>query len=254
MSQSRFEGKVAVVTGGASGIGRAVVTRLAGAGAKVVIADIDEAAARSLAETVEATAVRCDVSAPEQVAAAVQAAVDTYGGLDMIINNAGISSAGGPIVDADPEDLLRTLAVNVAGPFYGIKYAAPRIAERGGGVILITASTAGLRGMPAMGAYAASKAALINLTQTAALELRPLGIRVNCVLPGIIETPMLDGIKSIYESASPVPIADLVAAKQGRIGHPDDIARALVGLADPDSEFVSGVALPVDNAMSASLF
>jgi NAD(P)-dependent dehydrogenase (short-subunit alcohol dehydrogenase family) len=250
-----FAEKVVLITGGASGIGRATVLRLLDAGAKVLIADVNLSAAQLLVEKSSAAkALRCDVSDPNDVAAAVQAAVDTFGGLDVMINNAGVSSAGGLIVDASPEDVQRTLAVNVAGPYYGIKYAAPRIAERGGGAILITASTAGLRGMPAMAAYAASKAALINLTQTAALELRPLGIRVNCVLPGIIETPMLDGIKAIYESASPVPIADLVAAKQGRIGDPDDIARALVYLANPDADFVSGVALPVDNAMSASLF
>lgn len=250
-----FAEKVVLITGGASGIGRATVLRLLDAGAKVLIADVNLSAAQSLVEkSSAATALRCDVSDPNDVAAAVQAAVDTFGGLDVMINNAGVSSAGGLIVDASPEDVQRTLAVNVAGPYYGIKYAAPHIAERGGGAILITASTAGLRGMPAMAAYAASKAALINLTQTAALELRPLGIRVNCVLPGIIETPMLDGIKAIYESASPVPIADLVAAKQGRIGDPDDIARALVYLAHPRADFVSGAALPVDNAMSASLF
>jgi len=250
-----FEGKVALVTGGASGIGRATVVRLLKAGARVLIADVSLAAAQSLAENNSAaTALRCDVSDPTQVQAAVQTAVDTFGGLDVMINNAGVPSAGGLIVDASPEDVQRTLAVNVAGPYYGIKYAAPRIAERGGGVILTTASTAGLRGMPAMAIYAASKAAMINLTQTAALELRPLGIRVNCVLPGIIETPMLDGIKAIYEAASPMPIADLVAAKQGRIGDPDDIARALVYLASGDADFVSGVALAVDNAMSANLF
>lgn len=250
-----LEGKVALVTGGASGIGRATVTRLLDAGARVLIADVNLTAAESLAETHSAaTALRCDVSEPAQVQAAVQAAVDTFGGLDVMINNAGVPSAGGLIVDASPEDVQRTLAVNVAGPYYGIKYAAPRIAERGGGVILITASTAGLRGMPAMAAYAASKAALINLTKSAALELGPMGIRVNCVLPGIVETPMLDGIKAIYESASPVPIADVVAAKQGRMGEPDDIARALMYLATADADFVSGVALPVDNAMSASLF
>ncbi len=229
--------------------------RLLEAGAKVLIADIDLPAAQSLAETTcAATALHCDVSEPADVQAAVEATVEAFGGLDVLINNAGVSSAGGLIVDASAEDLQRTLAVNIAGPYYGIKYAAPRIAERGGGAILITASTAGLRGMPAMAGYAASKAALINLTQSAALELRPLGIRVNCVLPGIIETPMLDGIKAIYESVAPMPIADVVAAKQGRVGVPDDIARALVYLASGEAEFVSGVALPVDNAMSVSLF
>ncbi len=252
---ANFEGKVVLVTGGASGIGHATVKRLLGVGAQVLIADVDVRGAESLAATSDnATAVRCDVSNPDDVAAAIEAAVEQFGGLDVVINNAGVPSAGGLIVDSSPEDLLRTLAVNIAGPYYGIKYGAPRIAERGGGAIVTTASTAGLNGMPAMAAYAATKAAVINLTKSAALELRPLGIRVNCVLPGIIDTPMLDGIKAIYEAASPTPIADVVAAKQGRTGQPDDIARALVYLASDDAEFISGVALPSDNAMSASLF
>jgi NAD(P)-dependent dehydrogenase (short-subunit alcohol dehydrogenase family) len=250
-----FEGKAVLLTGGSTGIGRATAIRLLDAGARVLIADVNVDGAKAVADTNDrAAAIRCDVSDPDDVAAAVETAVKLFGGLDVLINNAGIPSAGGLIVDGSPEDLQRTLAVNITGPYYGIKYGAPRIAERGGGAIVTTASTAGLNGMPAMAAYAASKAAVINLTKSAALELRPLKVRVNCVLPGIIETPMLDGIKAIYEAVSPVPIADLVAAKQGRMGDPDDIARALVYLASDAAEFVSGVALTVDNAMSASLF
>lgn len=249
-----LEDKVAIVTGGASGIGLATARRLLDAGAKVVIADLDgDGAEAAAAESDGATAVRCDVSRSEEVEALVQAAVSTFGGLDIMINNAGVGPVG-PITDITPQALQRTLAVNVAGPYYGIQHAAPRIAERGGGAILSTASTAGLRGTPLMAAYAASKAALINLTASAALELRPLGIRVNCVLPGLIDTPMLHDIKPSFEAAAPVPIAELITAKQGRAGKPDDVARALVHLAGDEAEFVSGVALPVDNAMSAGLF
>jgi len=146
------------------------------------------------------------------------------------------------------------LAVNVLGVFHGIKHAAPRIAERGGGAIVSTSSTAGLRGAAMMGAYASSKAAVTNLTQTAALELRPLNVRVNCVLPGMISTPMLEEIRSAFEALAPMPIEQMIELRQGRGGDPADIARALVYLASDDAEFVSGAALTADNAMSASLF
>jgi NAD(P)-dependent dehydrogenase (short-subunit alcohol dehydrogenase family) len=166
-----MNGKVAMVTGGASGIGRATVNRLLEAGAEVLVADLSVHDGPGT--------VRCDVSDPAQVDAAVHAAIEQFGGLDILVNNAGIP-APGPLTEMRSEEFLQVLAVNVAGTFHGIKYAAPRIAERGGGAIVTTASTAGLGGVPALGAYASSKAALINLTQTAALELRPLGIRVKC--------------------------------------------------------------------------
>jgi NAD(P)-dependent dehydrogenase (short-subunit alcohol dehydrogenase family) len=239
------KGKVALVTGGASGIGRATAAHLAEAGADVLVADLS-------VEDGPGTA-RCDVSDPPQVEAAIAAAVEQFGGLDVLVNNAGIPQAA-PISETSPEEFMRVLSVNVAGVFHGIKYATPRMAERGGGAIVSTASTAGLRGSVAMAAYASSKAAVINLTQSAALELRPLGIRVNCVLPGLIMTPMLEQIRPAFETLSPIPIEELIAMKQGRGGEPEDIARAIVSLASDSAEFISGVALPVDNAMSASLF
>jgi len=248
-----FDGKVALVTGGASGIGRAIAGELAGRGARVLIADINEAAAGEVAEELDgAEAIACDVGDPSAVEAAVAAAVDRFDGLDVMVNNAGVELAT-PLTETTTEDAERVLRVNLLGVFHGIKYSAPRIAERGGGAIVSTASGAGLRGAAMQGFYGSSKAAVINLTQTAALELRPLGIRVNCVCPGIIQTPMVERLKAEFESLFPVTIEELVAAKQGRGGEPADIARAVAYLASDSAEFVSGVAFPVDNGLSASL-
>jgi len=249
-----FSGKVALVTGSASGIGRAIATRLAAGGASVVVADIDDEGAALVAKDLaKAHAVRCDVGDPHDIESAVDTAVEKFGHLDILVNNAGIAVTA-PLLATTQEQLERILRVNITSVFNGIKYAAPRIAESGGGAIVSTASVAGLRGVPAMGAYAATKAAVINLTQTAALELRPMNVRVNCVCPGMIDTPMLGQMNASFEALFPVPIDDLIAGKQGRYGDPADIARAVAYLASDAAEFVTGVAMPVDNALSASLF
>jgi NAD(P)-dependent dehydrogenase (short-subunit alcohol dehydrogenase family) len=249
-----FTDRVVLVTGSGSGIGRAAAAKFAAAGARVLVADLNEDAARAVAsEIAGGDSIACDVSRPGDVQAAIAAAVERFGGLDVLVNNAGRPQVG-PLLTAGVDELQGVVDVNLAGVFYGIKFAAPVIAERGGGAIVSTASGAGLRGTPGMGLYAATKAAVINLTQTAALELRPMGIRVNCVCPGIVDTAMLREIRTGYEQLSPVPIDGLVEMKQGRFARPDDIAQAIVELASDRIGFVSGVALPVDNAMSASLF
>jgi NAD(P)-dependent dehydrogenase (short-subunit alcohol dehydrogenase family) len=249
----RFDGKVVLITGAASGIGRAAATQFAAEGAQVMVADLNEAVALETAAEIGGAAVRCDVSVAAEVEAAVAATVERFGGLDILVNNAGMPHVG-LITESSPDDLPRVAAVNLGGVFHGIKYAAPRIAERGGGAIVSTASAAGLRGTAMMGLYAATKAAVINLTQTAALELRPLGIRVNCVCPGMVDTPMLGQIRTAFEAISPIPIDPLVEMKQGRYAVPVDIAQGIVELCSDGVGFVSGVILPVDNAMSASLF
>jgi NAD(P)-dependent dehydrogenase (short-subunit alcohol dehydrogenase family) len=250
---SAFTDRTVLVTGGASGIGRAAVDRFVELGANVVIADLLDATGHAAALGERAHPVGCDVTDPEQVQAAVAAAVDHFGGLDAIVCNAGIEVVA-PLLETTSEQFSRVFEVNLLGAFHGIRYGAPVLAERGGGAIVCTASVAGLGGGAMMGAYAATKAGVINLVQTAALELRPLNVRVNCVCPGIIETPMLARLKESFEHEAGISLEEIVAARQGRLGRPEDIARAIVYLASAEAEFVSGVALPVDNAISASSF
>jgi NAD(P)-dependent dehydrogenase (short-subunit alcohol dehydrogenase family) len=249
-----FAGKVALVTGAGSGIGRAIATSLVAQGASVVVTDIDGERATLVAKELErAHAVQCDVTDPAAVEAAVEQAVQHFGSLTILVNNAAMEVTA-PIVETTPTQLDAILRVNIGGVFNGIKYGGPQIARAGGGAIVSVASAAGWRGVALMGAYAATKAAVINLTKSAALEFRAANVRINCVCPGMVDTPMLAQMKSSFEARSPAPIDDLIAMKQGRIGVPDDIARAVSYLASDTADFVNGVALAVDNTLAASLF
>lgn len=254
MSGSSFTDKVVVVTGGASGIGRACVEHFAAEGASVLIADVQDAAASELAQRLgeRVYAQHCDVSVAANVEAAIDAAVTRFGGLDVLVNNAGIE-VGGPLASSSPEIFAQVFAINVIGVFNGLKAAAPRMAERGGGAIVNLASVAGLRGSAMMGPYSASKAAVINLTQTAALEWRAQNIRINCVCPGFIKTPMLGRIRTEMEAMFGITFDDLAALKQQRYGQAEEIAQAILYLASPAASFVSGIAMPVDNALSAGM-
>jgi NAD(P)-dependent dehydrogenase (short-subunit alcohol dehydrogenase family) len=243
-----------VVTGAGSGIGLAIAGGLAARGANVLVVDINADAAAAAAGSLEGAAhFTCDVGDPEQVEAAVAAAVKLFGGVDIMVNNAGVAQAASPIIDCSPELLTEVLRINTGGVFHGIKYAAPRIAERGGGVIVSIASIGGLRGVAGIAIYGASKAAVISLTQTAAIELQSMNIRVNCVCPGNIRTPMIEAaMKTFDEVASSVE--ELTNTRQGRWGEPEDIAGAVMALASDDMGFVSGATLAVDNGMSVNLF
>lgn len=246
-----FAGKAVLVTGGASGIGRAIAQRFTNAGANVVVADTQEPPAGALDDVVGWA--RCDVGQPADVEAAVRSVVETHGGLDVMVNNAGFDLVGS-LSESSADDAARIAAVNFLGVFYGIRYAAPELARRGGGAIVSTASVAGLGGTAGTALYSATKAAVISLTQSAALELRPLNIRVNCVCPGFIDTPMLGRQRTELEELAGMSMDYVVAAKQGRYGTPDEVAHAALYLASEDASFVSGVALPVDNALSAGAF
>ncbi len=246
----QLSGKVAVITGAASGMGLATAERFVAEGAKVVIADFNtengEAAAAALGDA--ARFPRCDVSVEDDVAAAIELATDVFGRLDVVFNNAGIGGAFGPITELEVDDWDTTFAVLVRGVFLGIKHAARVLIEQGeGGSIINTASIAGQGGGAGPQAYSAAKSAVINLSETTALELAPHMIRVNAICPGIIFTPLLHtGDQSDAE--------EMVAELQPmpKKGEGSDIASAALWLSSDDSVFVSGQAITVDGALMAA--
>lgn len=251
-----LHGKVAIVTGAASGIGRATARLFAAEGAAVIVAD--------LAETIEGTAdmirevggsadaMRIDAAKESDIEALVARALELHGGLDIFHANAGTAGkVAGGYFDAGPEDWLETVRVNLVGPFLAVKHAAPKIAERGGGSIICTASVAGLRSGAGPAPYSASKAGVINLVQTAAQQLAGTGVRVNAICPGLIETGMT---RPIYELARAAGKEQKIGQLNplGRGGQPEEIAAAALFLASPASSYVNGQALVVDGGLSSS--
>ena len=234
-----LEGKVAVITGGASGIGQATVRRFSSAGARVVVADVHDA--QALAEEVAGLFVQTDVSDEAQVEALMNTAASAHGRIDVVINNAGIPVGGATIVDVAADDVRRSFDANALGVVYGIKHAVPHMQE--GGAIINTASLAGLQGMYGSGPYVAAKFAVVGITKTAALELAGRGIRVNCVCPGNIDTPM---------GASP-EFADVTNAMTplGRAGRPEEVAALFHFLASDDCPYITGQAISIDGGMTA---
>ena len=250
----RLDKKVAVITGGASGIGAATVKRFCAEGAAVVIADLNDAGGRELVESIAATGGRAtfqrtDVTAEADIRAAIDRAVTTYGRLDVIFNNAGLGGAIGPLEETSVEDWDRTQAVLLRGVFLGIKHAIPHLRAAGGGSIISTASVAGLRGGAGPHSYSAAKAGVVNLTRTAALELAKDSIRVNCICPGGINTPLLtsrfpgggEALTPLLSMIQPLP----------RPGYPEDIAAMALFLASDESSFVTGAAMVVDGGFTA---
>ena len=243
-------GTVAVITGGASGMGLATVRRFLDEGASVVIADLNRDAGESVAAELghRVRFTLCDVSLEDDVAAAVALAVEAFGGLDIMFNNAGIGGAFGPITEIEADDWDVTFAVLVRGVFLGTKHAARVMIEQGrGGSIINTASIAGLGGGAGPQAYSAAKAAVVNLTMTTAVELAPDSIRVNAICPGVIFTPLMHSgdeadAERMVEELQPLP----------RRGEGADIAGTALWLAGPDSGFVSGEAIRVDGALLAA--
>ena len=252
----RLQGKVAVVTGGASGIGLACVTRLVEEGASVVIADIDAEAARAAAARIDPDGVRvvgvaCDVSRRADCDAAVATAVERWGALDLLHANAGVPFAG-PFEEVDEPTLDRVLDVNLKGAFLSAQAAVPVLRERGSGCIVFTSSLQGVRARPGFTPYTAAKHGVVGLMRGLALELAPHGVRVNAVLPAPTDTPMLtrflpgmadDPEQAMERFRASVPL--------GRLAQPEDIANGVVWLASDEARMVTGHTLMLDGGITA---
>jgi NAD(P)-dependent dehydrogenase (short-subunit alcohol dehydrogenase family) len=237
----RLEGKIAIVTGAASGIGRAAAALFRAEGATVIAADI--AAGDGI--------VAADAGREEDVRGLVDMAVSEHGGLDIFFANAGISGGLASIFEQSVEDWQEILRVNLIGPWLAVKHAAPAMKARGGGSIIATASVAGLRAGAGGPAYSASKAGVIQLVRIAATQLCGANIRVNAICPGLIETGMTQGIyETARDSGREEMIGQLNPLKRG--GEPEEIARAALYLASDESSYVNGHALVVDGGLSAS--
>jgi NAD(P)-dependent dehydrogenase (short-subunit alcohol dehydrogenase family) len=250
----RLDNKVAVITGAASGIGLATAVRFAGEGAAVVIGDLNreggEATVRQCKENGgRAVFQLCNVQTESDIKALIDRAVSEFGKLDIIFNNAGLGGAVGTIEETTVENWDKTQAILLRAVFIGMKYAVPEMKKSGGGSIISTASVAGLRGGAGPHSYSAAKAAVINLTRSVALEVGEHKIRVNCICPGGINTPLLSNRIPGGQSTTEMFLSQIQAIK--RAGHPDDIANMALFLASDDSEWVTGTAMVVDGGLTA---
>ncbi len=259
---ARLEGKVAVITGATGGIGRAAARLFAEEGARVALVDLDESALRELAQSIgedRASYTAADVTQPEQNQAYIDAAVNRWGGVDVLLANAGIEGALAPIPEYPVDVFDRVMAVNVRGVWLGLKYAVPAMQQRGGGSIVITSSAAGISGTPEMSAYNTSKHAVIGLMRVAALEGAAHGIRVNTVNPAPIETRMMRSIEEQRVASMDDAAVTMEVAKQSfservplqRYGEPEEVARLMLFLASDESSYCTGGVYMVDGGRSA---
>ena len=248
----RFEGKVAYVTGGASGLGEATARRFADEGAKVVIADIDEEGAKSVAGSLpDAIAQRVDTSDAASVEASIAAAVQHYGRIDIVFNNAGISGEQLLIHEMSVDNWKRVRSINGDGVFHVLKYSIAAMLQSGGGVIVNTSSTNGLIGIPNIAPYTFTKWGVVGLTKSVAIEYARHGIRVNAVAPTVVRTTLVE--KFIEEAADPEEMAQRMENFNPMPGMPtpEDVAAAVAFLASDEARFITGHVIPIDGGYTA---
>jgi NAD(P)-dependent dehydrogenase (short-subunit alcohol dehydrogenase family) len=248
----RLEGKRAIVTGAGAGIGRAIAIRLSSEGARVALADLDEEAAGRVAREIEGkTLVRpTDVSTAEEVEALVRSVVEEWGGLDVMVNNAGIGVAA-TAPETSEEDWDRQMDVNLKGTFFGIKYAVPAMRGSGGGSIVNISSVAALVGVPDRAAYCAAKGGILALTRAAAIDHISEGIRVNCIAPGTVDTPWIGRITAGYDDPEEARARMEARQPHGRFVTPEEIAAMAAYLASDESASAVGACMVVDGGMTA---
>src|SRR5262245_10175559 len=252
----RLAGKVAIITGGAGGIGIAAGQLFVREGARVLLVDLSEKPLQQAVQRIGSEAVSyaaADVTQPEQTQQYVRAAVERYGGIDIFLNNAGIEGVVQPLTDYPLEIFDRVMAVNVRGVWLGLKYVMPEMEKRGGGSIIITSSVAGIRGAAGVSAYITSKHAVIGMMRTAALEGAPLGIRVNTVNPAPIETRMMRSLEEGFAPGSAGQAKQRIAATVPlqRYGTPEEVAQVMLFLAGDESRYCTGGVYMVDGGTSA---
>jgi NAD(P)-dependent dehydrogenase (short-subunit alcohol dehydrogenase family) len=254
--KGRVEGKVALVTGAASGLGAAAARRLAAEGASVMLTDIAPDAGRAVVDEIEGAGGRAefsrhDVTSEEDWARVVAATVERFGRLTVLVNNAGVADVSQELMTHDYATWRRTLSVNLDGVFLGLRHAGPAISAAGGGSVINMSSIMGKVAFPGAAAYCASKGGVALLTKAAALEWAPLGIRVNSVHPGFIETPMVSHVLDQLGNANETRTLVISKHALGRLGLPREIGDAVLFLASDESSFMTGSELVVDGGYTA---
>lgn len=246
----RLEGRRVIVTGAAAGIGRAISLRMAEEGARVLVADIDGAAAEKVASEIGTVSHEVDVTKADQVQILIERAREEFGGLDVMVNNAGVGIAA-DVTQTGEAEWDRLMDVNLKGTFLGMKYAIPAIRESGGGAVINMSSIAATVGLPERAAYSAAKGGIYSLTRAAAIDHVGEGVRVNCIVPGTVDTPWLERITSGYDDPEAAREAMKARQPHGRLVSPEEIAAMAAYLASDEAASVVGAAMVVDGGMTA---